>query len=282
MVGQSRSIGSRLLKLRANLGQRHRNVFKRRPALVFSQRARVPAERPHLRHAQALQKRHRAEVVRRDVAHAVAVVRERELAAELQPLLRDESPRVRLREALAQRGAVALEPRAVLGGDFQIPQHALPDALPLPNVAARLRAQQADEVKVAHDARAQRGEHVVLQVVVVLVQRLLGAVLGSPRARGGGDGGGEHGGVVVDGDAVDVVHGADEVVDAGLLGEGGGEGAELGTDELGLEADDDVDLRGVGRLQALGFGEVGGVAGGHGRDGGLGVVELSRCVSEMR
>lgn len=157
--------------------------------------------------------------------------------------------RVRLGEALAQRRAVALEPRALLSRHLQVPQDTRPDALPRADIARRLLTQQADEVKVADDARPQRREHLVLEVVVVLVQRLFRAVfrVAGPRRRG--NGGGKRGGVVVNGDAVDVVHGADEVVDAGR---GGGqlrdERAKLGADKLGLEADEDVNLGGVGGL----------------------------------
>jgi hypothetical protein len=82
-----------------------------------------------------------------------------------------------------------------------------------------------------------------LQIVVVFEQLLLG-VLGG--CGGGGESGGVGGLVVVDGDAVDVVHGADEVVDE----EGGVEervdvGCVGGADEFCFEGDEDVDLGGV-------------------------------------
>lgn len=120
---------------------------------------------------------------------------------------------------------------------------------------------------MAHDARPQRPEHLVLQVVVVLVQLLLG------RRGRGGDGGGVELTVEVDGSAVDVVDGADEEVDDG----GGGQVLDVRgegrADELALEADEDVDLRGVEGLEALGLDEVGLVA--RGEDGeGVGIVDL--------
>ena len=115
---------------------------------------------------------------------------------------------------------------------------------------------------MADDAGLQRGQHLVLQVVVVLVQPLLTAA--ARRARHGGGVGGL---VVVDGDAVDVVDGADEVVDAGRRGEGQDAGGVLWADELGLEGDEEVDLGSVELLQALGFDEVGFVADGEGGEG---------------
>lgn len=68
--------------------------------------------------------------------------------------------------------------------------------------------------------------------------------------------------------------GADEVVDAGGYGEGLHEGAILRADELCLEGDEDVDLGRVEGLEALGFEEVGFVAGDEAGEGILGAVEL--------
>lgn len=117
---------------------------------------------------------------------------------------------------------------------------------------------------MAYDARFQGLEHVVLQIVVILIEALLGA-------SGCGDGGGIGELVVVDGDAVDVVDGADEVVGQGGCEEGLDEGGVGRADEFCFEADEDVDLGGVGLLEAAGFEEVGFVAGGKDLEGGLGV-----------
>ena len=54
-------------------------------------------------------------------------------------------------------------------------------------------------------------------------------------------------------------------------------GAKLGADEFRLEADENVNLRGVGGLQTLGLDEVCFVAARHGGEGGLGTLaELYR------
>lgn len=72
-----------------------------------------------------------------------------------------------------------------------------------------------------------------------------------------------------------MVERSDEVVHMGrfckeLLDEG-----RVGrADEFAFEADDDVDLGGVGFLEAAGFEDVGVVAGREDGEGGLGVVEL--------
>ena len=68
---------------------------------------------------------------------------------------------------------------------------------------------------------------------------------------------------------------ADDVVDGRVRGQSAHERAVLGADPLRLEGDQDVDLRGVPRLQAGRLGEVGGVARGEGREGlGRGGGEL--------
>lgn len=90
---------------------------------------------------------------------------------------------------------------------------------------------------MSHNPRLQPLQHLILQVVVILKQALFSTVLAT-----GCDGGCVHLGVVVDGDAVDVVEGADEVVDHGRGGEGLDMGGEGRPDELGLKADEDVDL----------------------------------------
>lgn len=48
-------------------------------------------------------------------------------------------------------------------------------------------------------------------------------------------------------------------------------------DKFAFEADDDVDLGGVGFLEAAGFDDVGVVAGREDGEGGLRVVELRNC-----
>jgi hypothetical protein len=64
---------------------------------------------------------------------------------------------------------------------------------------------------------------------------------------------------------------ADEVVDGRVGGERADEGTVGWADPFALEGDEDVDLGCVVCLQAAGFDEVGGVAWGEGREGGLGV-----------
>lgn len=185
----------------------------------------------------------------------------------------NDATRIRLVKPFPQRRAVTLQPTPLLLNQPEVPQYPLPHAPPLPHVPRRVLAQQPNQVKVAHDTRAQRLQHLELQVVVVLVQALL-----APAARRGGHGGGVRGLVVVDGRAVHVVHRADEVVDARGVGQRGDARGVLGADELGLEGDDEVDLAGVELLQALGLDEVGLVAGGEGGEG-VGVVALGGFVS---
>ena len=100
---------------------------------------------------------------------------------------------------------------------------------------------------MADDGRAHGAQHLVLRVEVGLEQRRV-RLPGAARARGA-----VHGQVEVDGHAVHVVHGADEVVPV-VLGE---QGLDVllrgGADPLGLEADEDVDLGAVLLPQALGF-----------------------------
>lgn len=131
---------------------------------------------------------------------------------------------------------------------------------------------------MADNTGLQLLQHLELQVVVVLVQLLLGA--GGVGRPAGVAREAEHAGVEVDGDAVDVVNGADEVVDGRVLGEDADARRERWPDELGLEADEDVDLRGVGLLQALRFDEVGFMTGREDGEGGGRVVEL-RCVRRI-
>jgi hypothetical protein len=80
------------------------------------------------------------------------------------------------------------------------------------------------------------------------------------------------GGVVVDGDAVDVVDAADEVVDGRVGSEGGDVGPVGGAEPFTFEADEDADAGGVLFAKALGFEEVGLVARGEEGEGGGGVV----------
>lgn len=68
---------------------------------------------------------------------------------------------------------------------------------------------------------------------------------------------------------------ADEVVNMRGLGkEVLHEGSKGRADEFAFEADDDVDLRGIGLLETAGFDDVGVVAGREDLEGGLGIVEL--------
>lgn len=68
--------------------------------------------------------------------------------------------------------------------------------------------------------------------------------------------------VVVDGDGVHVVHGADEEFKGEAGERAGDEGLRGGADPVAFEADYDGDLRGVFFAQAEGFGEVGFFVGG--------------------
>ena len=128
------------LELRADRGQRHRDIFKRRAALALRPWVRLSPKRPDVPDAEALQIGDGAQVVGGDMVDAVAVVRQGELAAELEPFLSflvsrhsasedsrvctsatylcDAAARIRLCKALAQRSAVTLEPRALLGRDL--------------------------------------------------------------------------------------------------------------------------------------------------------------------
>ena len=64
---------------------------------------------------------------------------------------------------------------------------------------------------------------------------------------------------------------SEEVVNAGRLGQLTDERAEFRTDPFAFEADEDVDLGGVFGLEALGFEEVGFVAGHERGQRGVGV-----------
>jgi hypothetical protein len=184
----------------------------------------------------------------------------------------NDSAWIRLLEAFSQRRAVALQPAALLPHDGEVPLDALPHARPAANArpVGLLTAEESDEIKVADDTGPQGLEHGVLQIVVVLEQALLGG-----RA-GGGHGRCVGGGVKVDGDAVDVVDGADEVVDARVGGEAEDVGLELGSDELALKGNDQVNLGGVRGSEPLGLVEIGLVA--HRQHGKrrLRVIELVR------
>lgn len=73
----------------------------------------------------------------------------------------------------------------------------------------------------------------------------------------------------------------DEVVHMGRFGKEVLDERRVGrADEFAFEADDDVDLGGVGFLEAAGFEDVGVVAGRQDGEGGLGVVEL-RLLCEL-
>jgi hypothetical protein len=123
-----------------------------------------------------------------------------------------------------------------------------------------------------HDAGTKRRKHLVLLVVIPLMQLLVrsDAVVPGPRVEGG---------VVVDGDAVDVVDAADEVVDGRVGGEGGDVGPVGGAEPFTFEADEDADAGGVLFAKALGFEEVGFMARGEEGEGGGGVVaELGMSV----
>lgn len=185
--------------------------------------------------------------------------------------------RVGLGQPLTQRGAVALEPGAGIPNDAQVADDPVPHGAAGPRVAGRIVAQQADEVEVTHNARLQVPQHEQLQVVVVRVQRVLAPqsfLRGRGRGRGGGGGAVVGGAVVVDGDAVDVVHGADEEVGDAVGDQAAHVGAEVWADVLGLEGDEEMDLRRVEGLQATGLDQVGLVARGENGEGGFGVVHL--------
>lgn len=72
-----------------------------------------------------------------------------------------------------------------------------------------------------------------------------------------------------------MVERSNEVVNMRRLGEEVlHEGSEGRADEFAFEADDDVDLGGVGLLEAAGFDDVGVVTGRKDLKGSLGIVEL--------
>lgn len=107
------------------------------------------------------------------------------------------------------------------------------------------------------DPRPQLLQHDELLIVVVRPQALLGAA----------HGGGRHGDivvgtVVVDEVAVDMVDGSHVVVDEGRGGQRADRVGKGRADEVSLEADEDVNLRGVGGLETLGLGDVGLMASG--------------------
>lgn len=173
--------------------------------------------------------------------------------------LGNDPARIGLLQAFPQRSTVALQKAALAHGHTQVPPHAIPDALPLPHIPPRRLAHQPNEIKVADDSRPQRLQHLPLQVVVVLKQALLG-VAGSGNGIGVGRGG------VVYGDAVDVVDRADEVVDGRRGGEASDQWCVARADELCLEADEDMDLRGVEGLKSPSLDQIGFVAGDERRE----------------
>jgi hypothetical protein len=82
---------------------------------------------------------------------------------------------------------------------------------------------------------------------------------------------------------VHVVERSNEVVDVGGFREEGlHEGCIGRTDKFAFEADNDVNLGGIGFLEAAGFEDVGVVAGREDLEGGLGVVELRFGVRFVR
>lgn len=93
---------------------------------------------------------------------------------------------------------------------------------------------------MADDGRPQRPQHGVLRVEVVGKELLVGGAAGAAASAF------VQGRVVVDGDGVHVVDGADEEVE----GVGGEEPLDVllrrGPDPVDLDADEELDLRGVG------------------------------------
>ncbi|KAI6767338.1 hypothetical protein HG530_005347 [Fusarium avenaceum] len=100
---------------------------------------------------------------------------------------------------------------------------------------------------MSHDTRLQLLEHVILQVVVVLVQRLLSAATASI------PGCGKHGLVVINRGAVDVVYRADEIVNDRMLCQFANVCCTGWADKLGFKADEDINLRSVLMPKTLGL-----------------------------
>lgn len=158
---------------------------------------------------------------------------------------------IRLSQTFPQSRCVALQPTPSLLDYPQVPHHLLPYTLPLLQIPPRLAAHQPNQVKMPHDPRLQALQHLILQVIVILKKSLLGTALTA-----GLHSSCVHLRVVVDGDAVDVVHRPDEVVHHRRGGKTLDVLGERRADELALETDEDVNLGGVCLLQALRFDEV--------------------------
>lgn len=184
---------------------------------------------------------------------------------------------VRLSEPLAQAAGVALEPATVAGDELEIPDDPGPDVGPgaahVGDDGRRAGGHEAAEVKVADDAGPQRREHLELLVVVAREEGLLGGAVA------GRDGALVVRRVKVDRHPVDVVQRPDEVVDPRVRRQRAHQRAVLGPDPLPLEPDQQVDLRGVRRLQARRLGQVGVVPRLQRREVALRVVELDGGLS---
>lgn len=94
---------------------------------------------------------------------------------------------------------------------------------------------------MADDRRTQRSQHLVLGVEVVGKELLVGWAPATVAA-----GFVVQGGVVVDGDGVDVVDGADEEVELVRGEEAFDQRLGRGPDPVDFDADEELDLRGVG------------------------------------
>lgn len=187
--------------------------------------------------------------------------------------LGDVSARVRLGQALSQGARVALQPATVAGDELQVPDHPVPDGFPGADVAAWVLAQQAAEIEMADDAGLESLQHLELLVVVACIELLLGAA-------GGVDGFPVVGRVIVDRHGVDVVDGAEEVVHARRGGELRDVGPVGRAQPLALETDEDMNLRGISRLQTSSFLEVGLVSRGQLRQRLLWVVQLHSTIRQ--
>lgn len=182
--------------------------------------------------------------------------------------------RVWLGQALSQGARVALQPATVTGDELQVPDNLVPNRFPCADIPTRLFTQQATEIEMTDDPRLESLQHLELLVVVALIELLLGAA-------GGVHGFPVIGGVVVDGDGVDVVDGAEEVVHAQLGGETRDVGPVGRAQPLALKTDEDMDLRGISGLQASSFLEVGLVSRGQFRQRLLRVVQLQHDQSAV-
>lgn len=164
--------------------------------------------------------------------------------------------RIGLLPALPKRRRVDLRQSPIPDHKPDVPLYLLPYAIVLLEIHPRLP--QSHEIEVTHHLGLDRLQQRHLRIKVAVQQ--LRHLLVLRRAGEGCDGAVKRWPVKVDGDLVDVVEGADQVVDLRVVGVEEGEqvGEVEGGDEVGFEADGEGDGRRVERAKGVGGGEVGG------------------------